>query len=249
MQSSNSSSTSASSRLEVGATRLHLGHSLRVAPGAAAPSASAPLPRSDLSARLRAFLPALAAANEELAERVAREGAAAVDIQVLAQPARGDGDDEDVERDEAGEDDADESDEDDEDDEDEEEEVDEGAPRHIEMNISIHELLPGHEHDELEADVAGDAAGRRKRPPLIEEVGVGAGAGAGDGDGEGSDSDDGDGSDDVAGPESSGGPDGVSAGKGGWITDPRELQSIRREVAEAVRAQLGRDAPAQAPPR
>jgi hypothetical protein len=126
----------------IGITKLFKGHSLLLDPAKAAlhkekPSVVAPRLTSSasaLSSRLRAFLPELAAANEALAKRVLQEGPNAVDMNIKVSTS------EDLDEEE-------------EEEEKEEEEVDNMESMdiisdipigpQIEMNISLHELLPG----------------------------------------------------------------------------------------------------------
>jgi len=127
----------------IGITKLFKGHSLLLDPAKSAlhkekPSVVAPRLTSSasaLSSRLRAFLPELAAANEALAKRVLQEGQNAVDMNIKVSTSE-DLDEEEEEKEEK-----------------EEEEVDNMESMdiisdipigpQIEMNISLHELLPG----------------------------------------------------------------------------------------------------------
>ena len=133
----------------IGITKLFKGHSLLLGAKAALhnekPSVVAPILTSSasaLSSRLRAFLPELAAANEALAKRVLEEGPNAVDMNIKVSTSEDLDEEEEEEEDEKGED-----------EEEEEKEVDNMESMdiisdipigpQIEMNISLHELLPG----------------------------------------------------------------------------------------------------------
>jgi hypothetical protein len=88
---------SASSKLIGGLTSLPAGHSLRLGaarqgpppPGSTAlAAASASASAQSLRSRLSSFLPALAAANVDVAARIASEGSAAVDVESVEEGER-----------------------------------------------------------------------------------------------------------------------------------------------------------------
>ena len=176
-----------STSTRIGGTKLFKGHSLLLPSKVSAlyhekPSNVVPIlttSASALSSRLRAFLPELAAANEVLAQRVLIEGPSAVNMNIqVSTPGEDNDDDDDDDDDEEEEEEIEEKDEDDVDNVDSKGSLlsETKSEPLIEMNISLHELLPGASLDneddnnnEIETHVVDDKTNNHRRV-LIEEI-------------------------------------------------------------------------------